>query len=104
MFIAVDLPAPFSPMMAWIERSGTAMLRLRLATTSPNRLVMPRISTAYLLASLICGQVLNALSAGEAKRGGEIIPNSRRVAKPPHHCRRIKKPEPRGSGFLDGFE
>jgi hypothetical protein len=48
--------------------------------------------------------VLNALSGWEAKRGGEIITNSRRVAKPPRRRRRIKKPEPRGSGFLNRFE
>src|SRR5690242_9233914 len=44
--ISVDLPAPFSPTMAWISPARTSMLMSSLATTPGNRLVIPRSSTA----------------------------------------------------------
>ena len=37
----VDLPAPFSPQMAWISPSATARLMSSLATTPGNVLVIP---------------------------------------------------------------
>src|ERR1041384_2257803 len=40
MRIAVDLPAPFSPTMAWIVPGLTTMLTLSLARTSPKRFVI----------------------------------------------------------------
>src|SRR6185295_2570294 len=45
MRIAVDLPAPFSPTMAWMVPGATARLTRSLASTSPKRLVMSRSSS-----------------------------------------------------------
>src|SRR6187549_3375556 len=42
--MAVDLPAPFSPTMAWIVPGSTRRLTRSLATTSPKRLVILRSS------------------------------------------------------------
>ena len=44
VFISVDLPAPFSPTIAWISPRRTVSSMSRLATTPGNRLVMPRSS------------------------------------------------------------
>src|SRR5215213_3305611 len=44
MRMAVDLPAPFSPTMAWIVPGATARLTRSLASTSPKRLVISRSS------------------------------------------------------------
>src|SRR3712207_3340916 len=46
MFIKVDLPAPFSPTMPWIDPAGTTRSISRLAWTAPKRLSIPRSSTA----------------------------------------------------------
>ncbi len=42
--MAVDLPAPFSPTIAWIVPGFTARLTRSFASTSPKRLVMSRSS------------------------------------------------------------
>ena len=47
VFISVDLPAPFSPTIAWISPRRTVSSMSRLATTPGKRLVMPRSSTAF---------------------------------------------------------
>src|SRR5262245_49278409 len=46
MLIRVDLPAPFSPMMPWIEPFAIVRLTFLLARTGPNDLSMPRNSIA----------------------------------------------------------
>ena len=43
--MAVDLPAPFSPTMAWMVPGVTARLTRSFASTSPKRLVMSRSSS-----------------------------------------------------------
>src|SRR3954470_3107394 len=42
--MSVDLPAPFSPQMAWTSPRRTDMETLERALTPGNSLVMPRIS------------------------------------------------------------
>src|SRR5438093_10190571 len=49
MRIAVDLPAPFSPTIAWIVPVRTVILRRSLASTLPNRLLMLRSSSIFAL-------------------------------------------------------
>src|SRR5215210_1860924 len=49
MRMAVDLPAPFSPTMAWMVPGATARLTRSLASTSPKRLVISRSSIIFLL-------------------------------------------------------
>src|SRR6476646_7955901 len=44
--MSVDLPAPFSPTMAWIVPASTRRLTPSLATTPGNRLTMSRSSMA----------------------------------------------------------
>lgn len=44
--MAVDLPAPFSPMTPWIVPASTRRFTPALASTLPNCLVSPRNSTA----------------------------------------------------------
>src|SRR3954453_399143 len=44
-FISVDLPAPFSPQMAWMSPSCTIRLTFSRALTPGNSLVMERISS-----------------------------------------------------------
>src|SRR6266566_2995987 len=44
--IRVDLPAPFSPTMPWIEPALTTSEMFRFAWTSPNHLSIPRSSIA----------------------------------------------------------
>src|SRR5262245_9856380 len=44
MPIRVDLPAPFSPTMPWMEPARTVSDTARLACTSPNHLSTPRRS------------------------------------------------------------
>src|ERR1700722_6868360 len=46
MFIRVDLPAPFSPMSPWIDPRATERDTARFAWTAPNRLSIPRSSSA----------------------------------------------------------
>src|SRR5215475_8961665 len=46
MLISVDLPAPFSPTMPWIEPRATDTLTARFACTGPKRLSMLMSSTA----------------------------------------------------------
>ena len=46
VFISVDLPAPFSPTMAWIVPARTLRLTPSLATTPGKRLTMSRSSMA----------------------------------------------------------
>src|SRR4051812_1617751 len=46
MFIRVDLPAPFSPSRAWISPRRSSKSMASLATSAPNRLVIPRSSSA----------------------------------------------------------
>src|SRR5215470_10841715 len=46
MLISVDLPAPFSPTMPWIEPRPMVTETARLACTAPKRLSMPISSTA----------------------------------------------------------
>src|ERR1700752_1677592 len=46
MLIKVDLPAPFSPTMPWIEPRAIATVTARLAWTAPKSLSMPISSTA----------------------------------------------------------
>src|SRR5438445_4755830 len=46
MPIRVDLPAPFSPTMPWIEPALTTSEMFRFAWTSPNHLSIPRSSIA----------------------------------------------------------
>ena len=43
--MAVDLPAPFSPTMAWMVPAATVISTLSLATTAPNRFVIWRSSS-----------------------------------------------------------
>src|SRR3954470_9658351 len=47
VFMSVDLPAPFSPTIAWTSPRRTRRSMSRLATTPGKRLVMPLSSTAY---------------------------------------------------------
>src|SRR5438094_2541239 len=49
MRIAVDLPAPFSPTIAWMVPVRTLILRRSLASTCPNRLRMLRSSSIFAL-------------------------------------------------------
>src|SRR5215217_3009747 len=49
MRMAVDLPAPFSPTMAWMVPGFTARLTRSFACTSPKRLVMSRSSSMAVL-------------------------------------------------------
>src|SRR5207302_8581818 len=49
MRIAVDLPAPFSPTIAWIVPVRTVILTRSLASTLPNRLLMLRSSSIVAL-------------------------------------------------------
>lgn len=44
MFIGVDLPAPFSPMMAWTSPAASAADTSRSAAIEPKLLVIPRAS------------------------------------------------------------
>ena len=44
--ISVDLPAPFSPTIAWISPRATSRVASRLATQSPKAFRMPVIRTA----------------------------------------------------------
>src|SRR3954453_12234404 len=44
--MSVDLPAPFSPTIAWMVPRRTVRLTSELATTPGNRLVIPLSSTA----------------------------------------------------------
>ena len=44
MFIKVDLPAPFSPKIAWIWPVSTFKLIESLAVNAPNVFVIPRNS------------------------------------------------------------
>src|SRR5258706_9537427 len=46
IFMRVDLPAPFSPTIAWIVPLRTVRLTSELATTPGNLLVIPFSSTA----------------------------------------------------------
>src|SRR5690349_17972698 len=46
MLIRVDLPAPFSPTMPWIDPRSTRSETWRLAWTVPKRLSIPTSSTA----------------------------------------------------------
>ena len=46
IFMRVDLPAPFSPTIAWIVPRETLRKMSWLATTPGKRLVIPRSSTA----------------------------------------------------------
>ena len=46
MLISVDLPAPFSPMMPWIEPFSTRMAMSLLAWTGPKCLLIPTSSMA----------------------------------------------------------
>src|SRR5438874_5748609 len=52
----VDLPAPFSPTMAWTSAGQTSMFTSSLARTPGNDLVMPRSCTAGTVAA--CGAVI----------------------------------------------
>ena len=45
MFINVDLPAPFSPRIAWISPRSTLRVIASLATSAPKDLVIARNST-----------------------------------------------------------
>ncbi len=53
VFISVDLPAPFSPTMAWMVPLRTTMSMSEFATTPGKRLVIPRSSTAGAAASIV---------------------------------------------------
>src|SRR3954464_15003842 len=44
--MSVDLPAPFSPTIAWISAAWMSMLMSSFATTPGNRLVIPLRRTA----------------------------------------------------------
>src|SRR5688572_30110908 len=46
MLMRVDLPAPFSPMMPWIDPLAMVRLTFLLARTGPNDLSIPRNSIA----------------------------------------------------------
>src|SRR4051794_18979980 len=61
-FIKVDLPAPFSPQMAWISPERTTRLTSARALTPGNSLVIDRISskTGALLVMLPPGERLLA--------------------------------------------
>ena len=62
--MSVDLPAPFSPTIAWILPRRTVRLTLELATTPGNRLVMALSSTAG-------GSVSITAPSQHANNGGE---------------------------------
>src|SRR5262245_28480091 len=47
----VDLPAPFSPTMAWIVLPGIERSTPLFAVTAPKRLVIPRISMMFIIAT-----------------------------------------------------
>jgi hypothetical protein len=69
--MAVDLPAPFSPTMAWMVPGATARLTRSLASTSPKRLVISRSSIIGFLwlywaiasVTLISPRMIRALAA-----------------------------------------
>ena len=46
IFTSVDLPAPFSPIRAWMEPSCDVMVPERRATTAPNDLTTLESSSA----------------------------------------------------------
>src|SRR6266540_5428740 len=75
IFISVDLPAPFSPTIAWIVPLRTVRLTSELATTPGNRLVIPLSSTAG--GSLV-------IAAPIRRNGGGPV----RVPRP-HKCRSL---------------
>ena len=63
MFIKVDLPAPFSPTMPWIEPLATRRVTSWLAWTGPNHLSMPMASIAH---RPPCGGTMELSSASAA--------------------------------------
>src|SRR4051794_5642668 len=82
MRIAVDLPAPFSPTMAWIVPGSTFRLTRSLARTLPKRLVMFRSS--------IIGAGLYL-----SRSHGEGIPRGSVKARSGGAGRGVPRPEPR---------
>ena len=46
IFIKVDLPAPFSPMIAWTSPARKARLMSESTSTGPNAFVRPRVSSS----------------------------------------------------------
>src|SRR5689334_22359589 len=72
----VDLPAPFSPQIAWISPARTVMETLESALTPGNSFVMERISriggvwfTETSLSMIVQAVVMGA-AAGGVQRGG----------------------------------
>ncbi len=84
--MAVDLPAPFSPTMAWMVPGATARWTRSFASTSPKRLVMSRSSSiavppglrrrnycAIASVTLISPRMIRALAASTSRRtSGEM--------------------------------
>src|ERR1700677_3940874 len=80
MFIRVDFPAPFSPMSPWIDPRATDRDTSRFACTAPNRLSMPRSSSAgprdptgAWCAALAGSTVLGRLVLGDGDRSGDDV-------------------------------
>src|SRR5215813_11752829 len=65
MLISVDLPAPFSPMMPWIEPRAMLTETARLACTGPKRLSMPISSTAGAAGAAAVGVLPAAAASGD---------------------------------------
>src|SRR3990170_6129336 len=77
MRMAVVLPAPFSPRRAWTSPPRTSKSIASLATRSPNRLVIPRSSSAGAL-SVTRGPRLR-VGDRRARRGGLVDVDAERA-------------------------
>src|ERR1044071_3907022 len=66
MDMSVDLPAPFSPMSAWISPGATARSTWSFASTPGKRLTIPRRATA---GTSGCGGVIDREGAR-----GDLVP------------------------------
>src|SRR5688572_27859859 len=80
MFISVDLPAPFSPTIAWMVPRSTRRWMSELATTPGKRLVIPRSSTAVPAAPPPEMPALAPVPAGSAICHSSVGRGSRRAA------------------------
>ena len=74
----VDLPAPFSPQMAWISPRSTSRVTSCSALTPGNVLVMPRISRMLLVTlPTFLGRAaayFGSVTAGRAGGGESRLP------------------------------
>ena len=100
IFISVDLPAPFSPISAWISPGATAKSTPLSTVTLPNDLRMPRMASRGARAVVLMG--IAALPAASAREAW-LAP--RRVAalqRPGHHHKppRGARAGPGGAGLI----